>query len=37
MHDIHRSQSAVEVNFGLTGMMMAGQEMMRCRMCLRTA
>lgn len=34
MYDTLRPQSAFEVNFGNTGMMMAGQGGMRCRMCM---
>lgn len=33
MHNFVRTQSASEVNFGMTGMMMAGRDGMRCRMC----
>ena len=32
MYDTIRPQSALEVNFGTTGMMMAGSCVMRCRM-----
>lgn len=34
MYDTIRPQSALEVNIGNTGMMMAGQSVMRCRMCM---
>jgi hypothetical protein len=34
MHDTIRTQSAFEVNFGQTGMMMAGHGDMRWRMCM---
>ena len=33
MHESTRPLSAFEVNIGNTGMMMAGQSGMRCRMC----
>ena len=37
MHENSRTQSAFEVNFGMTGMMMPGREVMCCRMLMRNA
>lgn len=37
MSDDIRTQSALEVSFGMTGMMMAGRDVMCCRMLMRNA